>query len=135
MMENRNLGLYSSRYDKQDKILDTLCHLVVKLCMNLTLFFSPYSVIYHTGVEMNTCSVETVDSIAIDEGSTTMVTETSGPKTTTEATAPIDTTPESLWGIDPPMTTSKPFGQCTLPVNPSPDPDISSTSGRILSEI
>ena len=89
------------------------------------------SVIYHTGVEMNTCSVETVETLpGGEEATTTKTIQFEGPEITTPSTPEV-VEPESVWDIAPPMTPSTKFGQCRLPVVPSPDPDVSASSGRL----
>ena len=90
------------------------------------------SVIYHTGVEMNTCSVETVETLpGGEEVSTPKTIQVDGvPEITTAPTLEPEE-PESVWDIAPPMTPSKKFGQCKLPVVPSPDPDVSASSGKL----
>ena len=89
------------------------------------------SAIYHTGVEMNTCTVDDViERIEEDDDDE----DGDKPDTNQVEDNEIDvtgstTTEGSVWDISPPDTPSTTYGQCKLPIVPSPDPEVTGRSG------
>lgn len=97
------------------------------------------NVIYHTGVEMNKCIVDKVEAVVPEEEEEPIVEDPKlkpaeeddddDPDDVIDNDIDDDDVDESVWNIRPPVTPSTRFGQCKLPAVPSPDPDVSPSSG------
>ena len=88
------------------------------------------SIIYHTGVELDTCVVDEVSATGDTSKDTSIQEASETDKDKDDEDSKInEIEEESVWDIAPPETPSTVYGQCRLPVVPSPDPEVSARSG------